>query len=88
MALTRLVIIAGTCQLYKTENESCGPFEKPNGYCSCAPGLSCHMYEVKVEDAQITGRRSMIAPHPGYMWRSECWSEARIAAAANTTPAP
>nr|KAG5685276.1 hypothetical protein BaRGS_021009 [Batillaria attramentaria]KAG5687998.1 hypothetical protein BaRGS_022939 [Batillaria attramentaria] len=71
----------GTCQLYKTENQACSGFDKPNGYCGCGPGLQCHSYEVKIADVQVVQppvRRSMLAPRPGYTWRSECWSLDRI----------
>nr|KAG5685275.1 hypothetical protein BaRGS_021008 [Batillaria attramentaria]KAG5687997.1 hypothetical protein BaRGS_022938 [Batillaria attramentaria] len=44
---------AGTCQLYKTENQTCSSFEKINGYCGCGPGLQCHSYEVKIADVQV-----------------------------------
>lgn len=69
----------GTCQLYHKENETCSGFEHINGYCGCGPGLECYMYEVPIEGVQVApGRRSMVAPRPGYNWHSECWSLDRI----------
>ncbi|KAH9496008.1 hypothetical protein Btru_014887 [Bulinus truncatus] len=59
----------GTCQKYKLEGDPCGSFEKINGYCSCAPGTYCHMYEVPVPTVSA---RSMLAPHDGFQWVSKC----------------
>ncbi|CAL1543426.1 unnamed protein product [Lymnaea stagnalis] len=60
----------GTCQKYQLEGETCGTFDKMNGYCSCEPGTTCHTYEVPL-DSKIQARR-IAAPRPGYQWISKC----------------
>ncbi|CAL1543428.1 unnamed protein product [Lymnaea stagnalis] len=60
----------GTCQKYRLEGENCGTFEKINGYCSCEPGTTCHMYEVPL--ASAVNARMIVAPRPGYQWVSKC----------------
>ncbi|GFR72358.1 U3-aranetoxin-Ce1a-like isoform X1 [Elysia marginata] len=75
----------GTCQKYKMEGAYCNSFEKMNGYCSCAPGLSCHTYQVALPTKPVmtmaptvathmisAARRSMLAPQDGYKWVSKC----------------
>ncbi|XP_059151366.1 uncharacterized protein LOC131937752 [Physella acuta] len=62
---------SGTCQKYKLEGDSCSTFEKMNGYCSCEPGTTCHMYEVPLPTDTPTSRM-IVAPRPGYQWVSKC----------------
>ncbi|XP_041362421.1 uncharacterized protein LOC121378357 [Gigantopelta aegis] len=33
--------IYGTCRKYNLEGEHCNIFDKPNGFCGCATGLTC-----------------------------------------------
>ncbi|RUS69250.1 hypothetical protein EGW08_022989 [Elysia chlorotica] len=77
---------SGTCQKYKMEGEHCNSFDKMNGYCSCAPGLTCHTYQVPIPTLQPVmtmaptvathmispARRSIVAPQDGYQWVSRC----------------
>ncbi|KAK3719816.1 hypothetical protein RRG08_040118 [Elysia crispata] len=76
---------AGTCQKYKMEGDYCNSFDKMNGYCSCAPGLSCHTYQVAMPTLRpvtmaptvathmiSAARRSMLPPQDGYKWVSKC----------------
>ena len=62
------VIFAGTCQPYKQEGDHCGGgFEVANGYCGCAPGLTCYAIlesSMGTGHLQVLGKREAVRRSP------------------------
>ena len=61
--------MTGTCQKYKQEGASCVSYDVLNGFCGCAPGLTCHTVHIGTPAIEhptllhIAARRDFL---PGY----------------------
>ncbi|KAL8606520.1 hypothetical protein ACOMHN_037751 [Nucella lapillus] len=41
----------GTCEKFRQQGDHCNHFDVMNGYCSCAPGLTCKTVHVSTTQA-------------------------------------
>uniref|UniRef100_A0A0B7B0M2 Prokineticin domain-containing protein n=1 Tax=Arion vulgaris TaxID=1028688 RepID=A0A0B7B0M2_9EUPU len=68
--------IAGTCQSYIPEGQSCDIFGKLNGFCSCLPGYACMALQVPIDGVtNAIQTRDLIPPQPGYTYDIKCAKE-------------
>ncbi|XP_067670184.1 uncharacterized protein [Haliotis asinina] len=51
--------VQGTCKPYLKHGEWCGGVWKQNGFCGCAPSLTCHRYPLT--GIVTRGKRKMLA---------------------------
>jgi hypothetical protein len=60
-------IFAGTCQKLKQAGDSCNHFDVMNGYCGCAPGLTCTTVHITTTTTtQPSGARKMSPDYVSY----------------------
>ncbi|XP_033736935.1 uncharacterized protein LOC117325098 [Pecten maximus] len=54
----------GFCEIYQPEGTPCSPFDKMNGHCSCAKGLTCRFVAADHTTRGLV-RRRLYYPGPG-----------------------
>ncbi|XP_069124231.1 uncharacterized protein [Argopecten irradians] len=54
----------GICENYQPKGTPCSPFDKMNGHCSCAQGLTCRFVAAE-NTTQVIVRRKLYYPGPG-----------------------
>nr|AQM52682.1 prokineticin-like protein [Pomacea canaliculata] len=64
LALSPVRNTSGTCQKYHKAGDNCNSFDVLNGYCSCAPGLTCTTVQVSTTPA--TAPLTAMKMAPGY----------------------